>query len=121
MKIIGVNKVSKKDIVYFEPTWPNGELVCYYHPFQGRKISRLLDDNRHKIDPNDYEWNIELSCYMPAHIEYGDCCGIFNILDEHKMVVCNECGMKLVDLIKELYTSEDMANALNEYAEEKIK
>ncbi len=63
-------------------------------------ISNLLKETTEEIDKPFY-----LSPYSPAHGNYnnGDCCGIFNALNDDLEVICNECGMKLHDLTEELH------------------
>jgi len=40
--------------------------------------------------------NVELSPYNVAHNEIDEsCCGIFNTVNENKIVSCNECGVEL--------------------------
>lgn len=41
---------------------------------------------------------IDYTPFMPAHGNYSDCCGIFDVLTE-KGFVCNECGINLNELL----------------------
>lgn len=65
----------------------------------GKYIANLLKETTEELNRPFY-----LSPYNPAHGNYnnGDCCGIFNALNDDLEVVCNECDMKLYDLTEEL-------------------
>ena len=56
---------------------------------------------------------IDYTPFMPAHVNYSDCPGIFDILTE-KGFVCNECGINLNELLA-------TTNSTGEYKLRKIK
>ena len=76
---------------------------------------------------------MEISPYNPAHTMYGDCCGIFNQINDDGILCCNECGTsinKLLDCVDERIrnefaaqqpTAEGAEMAECEYYEEKGK
>jgi hypothetical protein len=57
-------------------------------------IERLFHD--YKIEIME---KVQLSPYNLAHNEIGDCCGIFNMIDENGIIYCNECGETIHDSV----------------------
>ena len=60
--------------------------------------TETLDNFRKLLATNDSK-PIDFTPFMPAHGNYGNCCGIFDLLTTDKGFVCNECGMNLNELI----------------------
>ncbi len=75
-------------------------IIVTYADENAKYLARILRETRKELDKPFY-----LSPYNPAHGNYtnGDCCGIFNALNDDLEVICNECGMKLYDLTEELH------------------
>ena len=42
-----------------------------------------------------------ISHYNLAHNEIGDCCGVFNVLDEQGLIHCNECNKTMHEAMDE--------------------
>lgn len=67
-----------------------------------KHASNTIDNMKSLAKKALEDLNFHLSPYNPAHAEYSDCPGIFNALNDDLEVVCNECNMKLTELIDEI-------------------
>jgi hypothetical protein len=63
-------------------------------------IAKLMRDTIDYLESGI--WDYHISPYNFAHGEFSDCCGIFDRTDEDNMIICNECGKKLTDVISKL-------------------
>ena len=72
----------------------------------------LIDDlEKDEKFPTEQIEHLCLSPYMPAHCFMDpDCCGIFNVLNEDNMVICNECGMTISDAIDNIMKQGEEMN-----------
>ena len=77
---------------------------CGCH-ISGKECSQWITDVLHDFDTG----LCTLSPYMPDHLSLGngDCCGIFMVIDDKNVVICNECGMSISDAISKLWNMED--------------
>ena len=62
------------------------------------EINKLKTTNDTSTSLSTSSKPIDFTPFMPAHGNYGNCCGIFDLLTD-KGFVCNECGMNLNELI----------------------
>ncbi len=66
------------------------------------RMLKLIDELEKELIKTESSKN-EISPYNPAHINYGgNCCGIFNIINDDGELICNECGMTIDELCSQL-------------------
>lgn len=101
------NKKEKK-VYWFDVLWGDEYGMMWMLPIEETEKKRIggicSADNRIKVDPLGWEFSVELSPYMPAHLGLGnkDCCGIFDQVNDDGIAYCNECGMSINDAIQQL-------------------
>lgn len=63
---------------------------------------------------NDLERRVtsKISIYNLAHNEIGECCGIFDRMDEKGIIYCNECDKTLREVVLSLPSSSSKTEAV---------
>jgi len=88
---------DKKAIIKAEPTCNKNTRVSDLGEKNSKFIAELIRESIAEI-----ESSMRVSPYNPAHTLYGDCCGIFNVINDDGILCCNECGMTINKLLETL-------------------
>jgi len=100
---------KEKKWYWFDVLWGDEHGAMWVLPDGEKRAERTGGingkDNRIRIDPLGWKIYVELSPYMPSHLDLGneECCGIFNGINDNGIVECNECAMtinKAIELLK---------------------